>query len=160
MEPKLKLATILATFANQNDRFCTTGYKSDKSVEEMFNDASKVKDLSGIELVGSHHVNENNISLIKKQKSDLNFNIVSIIADIFINPKWKNGSFSSKDQKIRKSAVEEVKKCMDIANELDCEVVNVWPGQDGFDYSFQTDYLKSWAYLVDRSLINISYITP
>lgn len=149
MKPKLKIATNLATFANQIDRFCTAGYKSDKSVEEMFNDASKIKDLSGIELVGNYHINENNISLIKKLKSDLNFNIVSILPEIFIDKKWKNGSFSSKDQKIRKMAIEEVKKCIDFANELDCEIVNIWPGQDGFDYSFQTDYLKSWAHIVD-----------
>jgi xylose isomerase len=38
---------------------------------------------------------------------------------------------------------------MDIAAELDCYMIDIWPGQDGYDYSFQADYTKDLKYLID-----------
>ncbi len=38
---------------------------------------------------------------------------------------------------------------MDIAKDLDCDLIDIWPGQDGYDYYFQSDYLKSWSYLIE-----------
>lgn len=99
----------MATFGNQSDRFCTSGYKKDKSIEEMFADASKVEDLSGVELVGTWHINEKNVGLIKEIKDKYNLKIVSIIPDTFTQAKYGKGSFSSNDPKIRKRAMEDVK---------------------------------------------------
>ena len=41
----------------------------------------------------------------------------------------------------------EVQKVMDWAAELGCPYVDVWPGQDGFDYGFQADYPAAWEWL-------------
>ena len=48
-----------------------------------------------------------------------------------------------------RAAVDEVKKVMDWAAELSCPYIDVWPGQDGFDYCFQTDYLNAWKWMHD-----------
>ena len=38
---------------------------------------------------------------------------------------------------------------MDVAAELGISTVNLWLGQDGFDYVFQDDYEAAWNNLVD-----------
>jgi xylose isomerase len=36
---------------------------------------------------------------------------------------------------------------VDWAAELGCPYIDVWPGQDGYDYCFQADYLEAWKWL-------------
>ena len=38
---------------------------------------------------------------------------------------------------------------MDVIKELDSDLINIWPGQDGHDYVFQSDYIKSWGYIIE-----------
>jgi sugar phosphate isomerase/epimerase len=38
---------------------------------------------------------------------------------------------------------------MDWAADVGCAFVDVWPGQDGFDYSFQADYSDAWKWMRD-----------
>lgn len=149
MISRVKFSTGLWAFGNQSDRFCTSGYKKDKSIEEMFVNASKVENLSGLEMFGTWHINEKNIDLIEELKDKYNFEIVSIVIDIFTQGKWGKGSFSSNDSRIREQAIEEVKKYMDIASQLNCGLVNIWPGQDGYDYCFQSDFIKAWNLIID-----------
>ena len=48
MKDQIKFATTLGIFGNQSDRWCNAGYKENKSVEELFEAASKVEGLDGI----------------------------------------------------------------------------------------------------------------
>lgn len=38
---------------------------------------------------------------------------------------------------------------MDIAAELGGEIVSLWPGQDGYDYYFQADFIKERDWIVE-----------
>jgi len=38
---------------------------------------------------------------------------------------------------------------MDIAPKLNCDLLDVWFGQDGYDYSFQSDFIKAWNLIID-----------
>ena len=149
MKDQIKFDTTLGIFGNQSDRWCNAGYKENKSVEELFKAASKVEGLDGIELFGTWHINENNVDQIKKLKDDYNFDISTLIVDLFVNPKYGNGSLASMDPAIRKDAIEDIKKYMDIAPQLDCDILDIWLGQDGYDYNFQVDYIKAWNLLFE-----------
>ena len=144
-----KFATTLGIFGNQSDRWCNSGYKKDKTVEELFEAANEVGVLDGIELFGTWHINENNIDEIKQLTEKYNFSVSTLIVDLFVNPVFGNGSIASMDSKVRKKAIEEIKKYMDIAIKLDCDLLNIWPGQDGYDYPFQVNYTKAWELLMD-----------
>ena len=62
--------------------------------------------------------------------------------DTFANPIYQKGSFANVDLKIRTQAIEDAKFAIDFAAEMGCEIVTLWPGQDGYDYLFQADYIK------------------
>ncbi len=149
MNEKIRFSTVISNFGNQSDRFISSGYKDNKSLEEMFHDASKISDLSGLELVGTWHINEENLGLVKELKNKYGFKIPIIVIDTFSQKRWGKGSFTSGDPEIRKQAIAEVKKYMDICPELDCNMIDIWPGQDGYDYSFQADFIRDWEYMIE-----------
>lgn len=144
----LKFGACLPTFGNASDRYCSS-YKENKTIPEMFKIASTVNGLKGIELVGNWHLNENNFGEIKGYLNDYGLEVCMMVPDLWTQAKWGKGSFTSKSSQIRKAAVAEVKKVMDMAADIKCDKVDVWLGQDGYDYPFQADYRESWYQMVE-----------
>ena len=79
--------------------------------------------------------------------------------DLFSDPIFARGSLMSEDSELRKKAIDYSKKAMDIAEYLEAGVMNLWPGQDGFDYPFQINYVAQWNLLVE-ALIEIAQHNP
>ena len=140
----------LPTFASCADRYCLSGYGGGGSnMQEMLDLATTVEGLDGLELVGNWHVNDENIHDVAKMFEDRNLKISMLTPDLWTQAKWGRGSLAAPDAKTRQAAIDEVKKVLDWAAELGCPYIDVWPGQDGFDYSFQADYIKTWQWLQD-----------
>ena len=137
----------LSAFGNCADRFCLGGYGGATTLEEKLDLAQKVEGLDGIELIGNGDTSDHNIFDAHRMLSDRGFTICMLTVDLWSQAKWGNGSLAAADSKTRQAAVDEVKKTMDWASQVDCRYVNVWPGQDGFDYCFQADYVETWKWL-------------
>lgn len=144
-----KYSAILGNLGNTKDRFCG-GYKDNPSSIEMLKNASKIDGIKGIELVGTWDIRKDNVAEMKKALDCLGFECVSIIPDIFADRIWGSGSISSKDKKIRVKAVEYLREMCGIALEMKCSIMNIWPGQDGYDYPLQGYYLDERKYLVEN----------
>jgi sugar phosphate isomerase/epimerase len=150
MFEKWKLGACLPTFASCADRYCLSGYgRGGKDMEEMLSMAKGVEGLDGLELVGNWHINDDNITKVTKLFKDHGFTIPMIVPDLWTQAKWGRGSLAAADAATRRAAVAEVKKCMDWAHAAGCAYVDVWPGQDGFEYAFQADYSDAWKALRD-----------
>ena len=142
-----KFGACLPTFGSCADRYCLSGYGPPKTMQQMLAGAMKVKGLDGLELVGNWHVNDANIRTVAKQFKDRGLKICMLVPDLWTQAKWKRGSLAAPDAKTRRLAVDEIRKVIDWAAELGCPYVDVWPGQDGYDYAFQADYRASWQWL-------------
>jgi xylose isomerase len=103
----------------------------------MFQDASKIKDISAAELIANWNINEGNINEIKKLFDNYNLEISSVIVDIFTQARWSNGGFATKDSKVQIGAIDEVKKYMDISAELGYEIINPWFSHNGYVIVFK-----------------------
>lgn len=147
---EMKFGACLPTFASCADRYCLSGYGGGAdTVEGMLDLATTVPGLKGIELVGNWHINDENMEQMKEAVSSRNLEICMLTPDLWTQAKWGQGSLAAADPKIRKAAIEEVTKVMDWAAETGCSYVDVWPGQDGYDYLFQADYQKQWQWMVE-----------
>ena len=145
-----KYAACLPTFGSCADRYCLTGYGGGgNTLEELFDLAKTVDGLKGIELVGNWHINDDNMLDIKKILQDRNLEVSMVTPDLWTQARWGKGSLAAKDKKTREDAVKEVQKSMDWAAELGCPYIDVWPGQDGYDYCFQADYITEKKWLVE-----------
>lgn len=143
-----KYSVILGNLGNTCDRFCSS-YKSNPTTMAMLKQAASIPHVTGIELVGTWDVRPDNAAEMKKALGDLNLKCVSIIPDLFANNLYWKGSYSSKDAKVRQAAYDYTRQMCDIAVDLDCGIMNLWPGQDGYDYMFTADYEKERQWLCD-----------
>ena len=145
-----KFGACLPTFGNCADRYCLGGYGGGGStMEEMLDLAATVKGLDGLELVGNWHVNDDNIHKVAKMFRERNLEICMLVPDLWTQAKWGKGSIASPDKKTRLAGIAEIKKVMDWAAQLKCKYIDVWPGQDGFDYCFQANYSEAWKWMKD-----------
>jgi len=151
VSPKLvkrKYSVILGNLANTRDRFCA-GYKDNPDSLVMLQRAAKIPFVTGIELVGSWDVGPKNAKPMGKALTDLGLECVSIIPDLFADKRFWKGSYSASDPKVRQHALDYTRKMCDVAEELCCDTMNIWPGQDGYDYLLCADYEKARAWLCD-----------
>lgn len=144
-----KISVILSNVGSCFDRFTQNGYSDPYTIEEMFDRVASIKGVKGVEIVWTMDFSDPNIKRIKDNLERTGLELVSIIPDHFSDRKWVNGAFTSKDPAVRQAAVETTQKMMDIAYELGCPLLNLWPGQDGYDYPLQVDYLKESEWLIE-----------
>ena len=142
-----KYAVIISNFGNRSDRFLS-GYGEDRTLPQLFAAAQRTVGLSGVELVGTWHITDRNVAEIGRLLQDHSLSLVSIIPDHFATQVYGTGAFTAKDAHVRARAVADTKAMMDAAAELGCDLVSVWNGQDGYDYSFQADYIQERDWLV------------
>lgn len=140
----------LPTFGNCADRYCLSGYGGGgKDMAGMLDLAKKVEGLDGLELVGNWHVNDANVKEVARMFDDRGLRICMLVPDLWTQAKWGKGSIAAPDAKTRRAAIDEIRKVMDWAAELGCPQIDVWPGQDGYDYCFQADYIEAWKWTTD-----------
>lgn len=145
---KRKYSAILGNLGNTCDRFCSS-YKKNLPTMEMLKTAAHLPNVTGIELVGTWDVTPKTVTEMKKAFADLNLSCVSIIPDLFANNLYWKGSYSSKDVKIRNHAIDYTRQMCDVAMEMNCQIMNIWPGQDGYDYLLTADYEKERQWLCE-----------
>ncbi len=144
-----KYSVILGNLGNTCDRFLPTGYKTVPEKREMIRQAAAITGIAGIELVGTWDITESNVEEVGGWLGEAGLKCVSIIPDLFSQKRWGNGSFSSRDASIRAQAVEETRAVSRIARRLQCPLINLWLGQDGYDYPLTADYRDQHRLLVE-----------
>jgi len=152
MASKPKFSANINTFNACADRYVLDGYGDRRNTDELIKAAQQVEDLTGVELVGKWHVNNDNVEQIRKQVTDAGFEVTCVTPDIWASGKWGWGSFTARDEKVRRDAIREVKNSMEWAKQLNCEVIDLWFGQDGYDYPLQADYHRAWDLLIEGTI--------
>jgi len=145
----MQFSVILGNLGNTCDRFLSSGYKNQPTKADMFHQASGIEGVTGIELVGTWDVTPDNVSEIRALLADSGMRCASIIPDHFSQKRWGQGAFTSRDPAIRQQAVQVTTEMMDVAADLGCDLINLWPGQDGYDYCFQADFVHAREWLID-----------
>jgi xylose isomerase len=143
-----RYSVILGNLGNTCDRFCR-GYKDNPDTMEMLRRAAKIPHVRGTELVGTWDIRPDNVAAMKQALRNLGLECVSIIPDLFANKRYWKGSYSSRDPKVRREALDCTHRMCDIAGELGCTTLNLWPGQDGYDYLLAADYEKERGWLCE-----------
>jgi len=149
MTLKPRFSANINTFNAGADRYVLSGYGERYPTDELIKMATRVEGLTGVELVGMWHVNDHNVEQIRRQVADAGLVVTCVTPDIWASAKWGRGSFASNDPEIRQAAIQEVKKSMEWAKQLNCEVIDLWFGQDGYDYPFQGNFLTAWDQLIE-----------
>jgi xylose isomerase len=140
---------ILGNLGNTCDRFLSTGYKDQPPKEEMIRQAAAIPGVTGVELVGTWDITRENVDQMGSLLTKHGLACASIIPDHFSQKRWGRGAFTSKDPSIRAQALEETFIAAELARKLGCTLINLWPGQDGYDYPLQSDFIKERQWTID-----------
>lgn len=156
---KIKYACGLSVFGNVSDRFVKDGYKEDRSVKELIGLAKKVPQLEAVELVGGWHVNTSNVDEVNEWVKDAGLKVAIVHPDLWTQKKWAFGGLASTNEKTYLEAKQTVKNAIDMAVKTGSNLIDIWFGQDGWEYSMTQDYEKNWDRAV-KALIEITDYNP
>lgn len=149
MAVEIKFASGLHVFGSTADRYVLGGYKPVVPVPDMIKAAAKVPDLEGVELVETWHINKDNADEVLACLKEEGLKLSMLIPDLWASGKWGMGTYCSNEEKIRRDAADTTKRAMDMAAQVGCNLIDVWLGQDGYDYPFQADYPEAWDRMVE-----------
>lgn len=147
-----KYSIILGNLGNTCDRFCK-GYKSNPTTGEMLEMAvKKIPFIEGVELVGTWDIRPDNVKEMKKMLNDYGVACSSIIPDTFTDKDYSKGSITCINPIIRKKAMDYLCQMCDVSMEIDCKLINLWLGQDGYDYLLTSDYDQEREWLKEATV--------
>lgn len=139
----LKFSVILSLLGQVGDRFAAYGEK--QTLDELFELASQVEGLDGVELVYPFEFKD--VAAVKRLLQVHNLECSSVNVNVKADPKFHRGSFTSIDPEVRAEAVRYLKTGMDLADSLGSNLVTICPLADGHDYAFEVDYGQAWRWL-------------
>ena len=151
---QIKHSVITGFLGRQVDRF--TEYQPAKSFGEKIEMAKRIPGLQGLEPIFPVEFDagiQETIQLIK----DSGFQVSAVNLNLKQDPKWRRGSLTAADPKLRADAVADMRAAMDVAAELGANMITCCPLIDGHDYAFQIDYIQRWNWLVEGVRQGASY---
>lgn len=112
------------------------------SVLEAVKRIASVEGVDYVDLNYPEHFKEFTPAQVKAEmdKYGLKLNAINMrFRDIYLN-----GEFGNANAEISRKAVSLCKEAAKVCKEMNGAQIIVWLGFDGFDYSFQMDYVKAW----------------
>ena len=140
MSATIRFAIEASVFWPPADRVVASGYKDAIDASEVYQLVRKVDGVDGVELYLPYDLEQASDLLPELKRQQLKVSAVGI--GNFAAARFQRGGVTSDDPAIRKESFELGVRAVKAARELGAKNVVFWPAHDGYDYYFQTDYLK------------------
>jgi xylose isomerase len=114
------------------------------TVAEMIRGAGQVGGLTAADLNFPDHFDRHTPAELKALLSDHGMALNGLAMRYYTDPGFRLGAFTHPDAKARRAAIDQTKQGIDACAAMGGQVMTLWMGQDGFDYSFQVDYDRLW----------------
>jgi L-rhamnose isomerase len=143
------------------DRFAPPGYHSDDpAFKGDFEAQCRRTTAAGIDAIEIHQsVFEKTLNgdldwtAVERAKSgylpELGMKVTACNINTWTNPRFRLGGPCNPDPALRRAALQEILKAVELCQALAIPVLSVWPGSDGADYHFQIDYRQSLEWLTE-----------
>jgi xylose isomerase len=143
-ELDLKFSAGVWFFAKGGIRF-HEAYGPPLTIAERLDIAASLADygLAGMEAHYPNEINDENLDLWKQFTRDTGIRVVTIVPNLFYEGQWEWGSLSNPDPQVRQTAIDRVKRTLELNKEMDTDFAVVWPGGDGYEISFGVDMMAA-----------------
>ena len=143
------------------DRFAPLGYHSDDATfSGQFEAQCRRTKAAGIDAIEIHQsVFEKTLNgeldwpAVERARNgflaDLGMTITACNINTWTHPKFRLGGPCNPDPALRRAALDETLKAVELSKALKIPVISVWPGSDGADYHFQINYLQSLEWFTE-----------
>jgi xylose isomerase len=130
------------------DRYATDAYGPPVSTLEAIERAGAVGDLEVLDINYPFSDPDIGVADVERALADAGLAAATITPHIYTR-EFVAGAFTNPDPAIRSRALALCEEGVDVARRLGAPTVKLWPGQDGFDYPFQSDYRELWQLALD-----------
>jgi xylose isomerase len=144
----LRFGAGIWLFGQMVDRYATDAYGPPVSTLEAIDRAGQVGELDVLDI--NYPFTDPAISVddVRTALERNHLRAAAITPHLYMR-EFRMGSFTHPDAAVRRKAIDLGKRAIEVARALDAGYVKFWPGQDGFDYPFQVDYMQIWEYAIN-----------
>lgn len=140
-----KFSIITGFLGQTKDRFHT--YNQPIDLDTKFRMVADIPGYDGVEVVYPYEVPD--AGELKQLLKRYRLNLSAINVNVKGEPEFVAGGLTSPDKAVREKAIRFIKEGMDYAAAVGAPRVTCCPLGDGYEFVFQTDYLKAWQWLVE-----------
>jgi len=116
---------------------------------ELTDAISKIGEIDGVDYIDLNYPEHFSVYSPQEIKAFLNKNRLKCNAiNLRFRERFLQGEFGNKNTEISEEAVQLCRKAADVCKEIAGEQLIIWLAFDGFDYSFQIDYVNVWKQVV------------
>jgi len=144
-KPKYSVGTWL--YGALGDRFVPAGYQDPAKFTAILDKIVSIEGITGVELIYPEDVTSENQDFVAEKLRARNLAAAQLCVNLYANKKWRFGSITADCESTREEAMRVLLSAAEVARRIGCNSLNLWLGQDGHDYLFQRDYVKSWQML-------------
>src|SRR3989338_8351886 len=114
------------------------------SVADMIAGVGHVGGISAADLNYPDHFEKHSPAALGRMLADQGMVINGLAMRYYTEAGFKLGAFTHPDLSVRRAAIDLTKRGIDVCAEMGGALMTLWMGQDGYDYSFQIDYVRAW----------------
>jgi len=114
------------------------------TVADMIRGAGQVGGLTAADLNFPDHFEHHSPAQLKALLADHGMVLNGLAMRYYTDPGFRLGAFTHPDVTVRRAAIDQTKVGIDACAAMGGQIMTLWMGQDGFDYSFQVDYDRVW----------------
>lgn len=156
----LRISAQLKLFGGAPDRYCPEGYRDPVRFPERVATAAKIKGIRALEISQTEITQEFPLRDIKRILKDSGLLCSAVSADLATDRRFALGAFGHQHPKTRNAAIDEGRKAVDMARQLNSTDVTLNLYSDGFDYPFHIDYVTHWNTLISSIKTIAKYASP
>jgi xylose isomerase len=134
-------------------RFVPSGYQPEHSYEREPTAAKVARAVAGLgdlmdgyEFHYPQELSEENVAEVREALGG--HDIACIATGLHLDPRFGKGGMCSPDPGVRQAAIEISLRAAEFAASVGAALI-CWPGIEGYNYPFQTDYARAWADFLD-----------
>lgn len=114
------------------------------TIADMLSRAATVDGMNAADLNYPDHFEDHSPAELLEHMNTVGISLNGLAMRYYTDPGFKLGAFTNPDQSVRRKAIDLTKSGIDALSQMGGNLMTLWLGQDGFDYSFQANYSKMW----------------
>jgi xylose isomerase len=114
------------------------------TIADMIRGAGQVGGLAAADLNYPDHFAAHDAGQLTRLLDEQGMRLNGLAMRYYTEEAFRLGAFTHPDPAVRRAAIDLTKRGIDACAAMGGSQMTLWMGQDGFDYSFQGDYVRMW----------------
>ena len=144
----LEFGTGIWAFGQFVDRYAADGYGPPRGTRDMIEMAARVPNLACLDINVPFATEGMAAAEVRQLLDDNGLTCRAATPHIYMR-EYMKGSFTNPSSDLRRRTQARVEEAVEAAQVLGAGYVKFWPGQDGYDFPGQVDYMQIWDYTID-----------